>query len=222
MTTTRPSEPGFACFPWISLAAAAAAVVVYPSPLLQGLLQYDREAIAAGELWRLLTCHWTHWSVGHLGWDVSMFVLLSIACERMHRRATIMALGCATLLIPMVVWAALPEMQTYRGLSGLDSALFALLAARVFQQSLICRDRRRLVSIGALAAAFAGKMLYEAMLGSAVFVHDSADMVPVPLAHIAGAAVGLMAAWMGAMSRTQSFCPTTSPRLPASGTGAPG
>ena len=47
---------------------------------------------------------------------------------RESRRITGVALGAAAVAITLGVWAWLPQFATYRGLSGLDCALFALLA----------------------------------------------------------------------------------------------
>jgi hypothetical protein len=48
---------------------------------------------------------------------------------RESRRITGVALGAAAVAITLGVWAWLPQFATYRGLSGLDCALFALPAA---------------------------------------------------------------------------------------------
>src|SRR5689334_9624999 len=69
-----------------SLLLAGLAVIVWLAPAgVAEALQFDRARIASGELWRLVTCHWTHWDADHLAWDVATFVALGVACERRGR-----------------------------------------------------------------------------------------------------------------------------------------
>ncbi|HKR62121.1 MAG TPA: hypothetical protein VJZ00_00205, partial [Thermoanaerobaculia bacterium] len=35
-----------------------------------------------GAAWRVLTCHFTHFSYEQLAWDAAAFLLLGLACER--------------------------------------------------------------------------------------------------------------------------------------------
>jgi hypothetical protein len=86
-------------------------------------------------------------------------------------------------------------MQTYRGLSGLDSALYVTAAVTLGLR--LWRHERRLAAAAALVSVLglAGKVAYELATGAALFV-DAAGLgfVPVPLAHATGALAGLLAA----------------------------
>jgi len=62
--------------PCASLFLAATAAVVFSWPGLAAHLQYDRAAIAAGEVWRLASGHWTHYSLDHVVWDALAFATL--------------------------------------------------------------------------------------------------------------------------------------------------
>ena len=139
--------------PCASLLLGALAVVVYSFPALAEALQYDRMAVLRGELWRIVTCHWTHWSLDHLLWDLAVFVGLGAACEQMNRSRYLICLAAATILIPLAVVIFLPDIETYRGLSGLDSALFSLLVIPNL-------DKRFSLGVGFLAA-FLLKTAYE-------------------------------------------------------------
>ena len=66
---------GLSRIPYASLLLAAAAVVIHVLPRAATRPQYDRAAIAAGELWRILSGHWTHVSADHLFWNVLAFVV---------------------------------------------------------------------------------------------------------------------------------------------------
>ena len=180
--------------PCASLVLAASAVLVFSWPGLAAHLQYDRAAIAAGEVWRLVSGHWTHYSLDHFVWDGLAFAALGVACERKSRSRFLVCLIASALTISLSVWRLLPEMQVYRGLSGIDSALFTLLAAMMWN------DARRREQSGDQAIAIACvigfllKVAFELLTGSTVFVREiGLDAVGVPLAHIVGASCGFLA-----------------------------
>lgn len=154
-----------------------------------GPLQLDFAAVSRGEPWRWVTCHWTHWSADHLVWDLGAFLLLSALCEwQGSRRALLAAVASAALLIPAVLWISMPAMGSYRGLSGIDSALFVLAAVLVFREE---SGRQRLLAALAIAG-FLAKTVYESATGAALFA-ESGSFVPAPLAHLAGGVCGLFA-----------------------------
>ncbi len=135
---------------------------------------------------RLLTCHFTHFSYEQLAWDAFAFLLLGIACERRNRAAFHATLLASAIVIPIAVLLFAPNVTAYRGLSGIDSALFALL---------LTLERRRSRMVMLCAVAFAAKIAFELTTGSAVFVSDmGADVVSVPIAHLAGALVAVIVA----------------------------
>lgn len=185
---------------WVSaLLLGSPALVPALWPRAAGWLEYDRGRIAAGELWRGVTCHWTHWPGDHwpgdhLLWDLVVFVLLVALSWRFGRARTLGALASAAFLIPLALWLLAPELERYRGLSGLDSALFVLLAAGLIRRELVTGRRRTVALLGALLLAFAAKVVLEAATGRALFVDASAAFVPVPLAHLVGGLCGAAAA----------------------------
>jgi rhomboid family GlyGly-CTERM serine protease len=134
-----------------------------------------------GAAWRIVTCHFTHFTYEQLAWDALVFLILGIACARRNRGAFQATLLASIIVVPIGVLAFAPNVTTYRGLSGLDSALFALL---------LTMESRRSRLVALCAIAFAMKLLFEMTTGSTVFV-SAAGFVPVPVAHLAGAMVGL-------------------------------
>jgi membrane associated rhomboid family serine protease len=134
--------------------------------------------------YEIVTCHFLHWSVHHFVWDAIAFVALGIACARRDLAATLMTLAVAILVIPLAVTAFAPEVAVYRGLSGLDSALFAFLVVQL---------RSRIAVV--FGVAFLAKILFELTTGTAFFATNLGEgIVAVPVAHIAGAIVGAIAA----------------------------
>jgi rhomboid family GlyGly-CTERM serine protease len=184
------------------------------------LLQYDRRAIADGELWRVVTGHAVHFGLEHFAWDAAVFALLALLCWRLDPRRLLLSLGGAMLAIPAVLWTLRPGLETYRGLSGLDSALY-VTAAIALGQRLWTEGRRRLgIAAFASVAALAAKVAYELLTGQTLFVDAAAlGFVPVPLAHAAGAVAGGVAAFGDGTRAFSLFGPrqvkSDPPRVPA-------
>ena len=167
--TERTRRPLPTRVPWLTLILAAVT--------LGGLGQYDRAAILHGEVWRLVTGHFSHWSSSHLAWDLLAFVILGTICER--RRGVFVAVVIATAwIVSLFLLVACPEVTMYRGLSAIDSALWIWA---VF----IIGERRVSLAL-ALLSLFIGKVMIEST-GMALFV-DGVTILPV--IHLLGGAIG--------------------------------
>jgi len=157
-------------------------------------LAYQRDSIAAGEVWRFITGHFVHWSHGHLLWDVGTFLALGVACEQRSRERLLACLVASVIAIPGVVWFLLPELELYGGLSGIDVALFTLLGAELVRDQWERGSAAAMAIALVLGLAVALKIGFEMTNGGTVFVGDLAPgIVSVPLAHLAGALIGLTA-----------------------------
>lgn len=180
--------------PLLSLLAAA----IFALPGATSALVYVNSA-SISDLWRFVTSHWVHWSFEHLLWSGGAFLVLGIVCELRSRRRFLATTLAAAVAIPVALRMFQPDLQYYGGLSGIDSALFGLICA----QDLCTHVRNRLTkpvvpawkSMAipiALLIGFLAKIGYEFFTGAALFVSHSDMMVPVPLAHLVGVAVGLL------------------------------
>ncbi|KAF0243894.1 MAG: hypothetical protein FD180_2975 [Planctomycetota bacterium] len=177
--------------PFAAVLLSAAAVII-PIAAAAGL-ELDRAAVASGQLWRLVTCHWTHYSFDHFLWSWLPFVLLGVLCERDSRPRFLAAVGAAVFIIPVAVHFFTPGIEIYRGLSGLDSALFSLLCATVIREKAVEKKWAWVVVTSAALAGFAAKMLFEATTSRGFFLDTAASgMIPVPAAHLCGFLVGLV------------------------------
>lgn len=190
-----PVGPGRRCFFFLAAwASPLLSLCLHLSPAASRWAQFDRAAIESGELWRWVTGHWAHWNAEHFLLDAVVFGALATPCARRSPGRLIWALGLAALAIPISVFLVLPEMTYYRGLSGLDAALAALLCAQVLREA---RGSKELVSswiATVILLALGAKILYELLTGDALFLDQTAaGFVPVPLAHGVGAAAGLLA-----------------------------
>jgi len=179
--------------PCASLLLSLAAVFVFACPSLAAPLQYDRAAIAVGEFWRLFSGHWVHYGFDHLFWDVLAFAGLGLACERRSRTRFLVCVVASALAISLTVWFGLSGMSAYRGLSGLDSALLVLLFMELWSDAIRSGKPKQLLFPAACLAAFVFKVSFELATGDTIFVRSlGSGVVGVPLAHLAGAAVGFL------------------------------
>lgn len=182
--------------PW-TLLLSAAAILAAMSPAAMSLLEFARLAVAEGEIWRLLTGHLTHFGADHLLWDVAMFAALGGVCEHRWPRRTRITLVTSALAISLAIVPLAPEIDTYRGLSGLDSALFGLLATSLLRESDAQRGRLFTAALCLFLTGFVAKIGYELITGTTFFVDSTAaGFVPVPLAHAVGFVVGASIAAM--------------------------
>ncbi len=185
---------------WRSLAPPFAFLLtifaLFLIPHAAASLEFDRTALARRELWRLLTGHFVHFDASHLAWDAGAFALLAgLLPAQSPRRWLVLIIGSA-LLISAGVWLLQPRWEIYRGLSGIDCALFgALLVERLGTAR---RERDPLArSIVVLAAVgLIAKCGIELLGGAPVFA-ASGDYSPVPLAHLLGAVWGALVTFVG-------------------------
>ena len=173
------------------LPAALLAATPLDGALAQSLL-LQRDAVLAGQGWRALTCHWVHVSASHFAWDALTFAALGVACARRDLRRFVATVALAAPAISATVLLTHPELSFYGGLSGIDSALFGLLAATMLQGALSRRDRTRTAIAAILTVAFVAKTGYELTTAGTLFVAETTTARAVPIAHVAGFAVGVL------------------------------
>jgi rhomboid family GlyGly-CTERM serine protease len=179
--------------PVASLLLVMLAMALFALPGASACLQYDRTAIASGEVWRTVTGHLVHWSGDQLVWDGLALGFLGWLCERDGVAAFLRCVVLSAVLISLTLWFAAPWITTYRGLSGIDSALFALVAVRLGREAWLDRQWLKLMLVGLVAGGFVLKLVYEFASGATLFVDSSTGgMTPVPLAHVVGGLVGLV------------------------------
>jgi rhomboid family GlyGly-CTERM serine protease len=172
--------------PWLTLTVCALALVVAAVPGLGTSLALELAPLASGEVWRLWTGHLAHWSGSHLAWDLAVFVVGAAWLERTagaRRLARLLFVGGA--VVSAAVLFLRPDLASYRGLSGIDCALVAGVAAH------LARVRPRPVLL--VAAGLCAKVVYETVTGAGAFAGSlGPGVVVVPEAHVVGALVGAL------------------------------
>ena len=147
-------------------------------------LRYDRDALAAGQWWRLLTGHLIHLGFEHAVLDVAGLALMwALFARDYSARGWFMIIGLSILGIDAGLWLLSSTTQWYVGSSGV---LHGVLAAGT------CAHLRRREADGwVLALLLIGKLLYEQTLGPLPLTSGGAVIVD---AHLYGAAAGAVAA----------------------------
>lgn len=191
---------GVARGPWprATLATVLAAVILHRLGAFAEPLELTAAGLLGGEVYRLWSAHLLHFSGPHLLWNVLALGALGAVAERVDRRTVIRILLWGAPTIGALVIAFDGDIERYRGLSGLATALFAFVATRFATASEAGSER----AIGRVALALLGfKLVTE--LGSAepLFAAAEGQFRNVPVAHMAGAAIGVAQGLAGRADR---------------------
>jgi rhomboid family GlyGly-CTERM serine protease len=179
--------------PYVSLILFAAALLIHVYHPLRPHLVYTRTALAHGDFWRLISCHWVHLNTDHLVWSAMTFFVLGSLCEILHRAKYMMTVGISTIVIPLAIWFIMPHLNVYGGLSGLDCALYSLLIVSFIKREWPIRKWRWVIFYTIMLVLLPAKIIYEMTSGITIFVNNLlTNMVPVPLSHLVGGIVGLV------------------------------
>lgn len=140
----------FAALACVALALLPEAVAAH--------LAYARGGILAGELWRLWSAHFVHFSLTHALADaLVLFSMGALAEPVVGTRRLVLALALGAPLISLGLLAGAPGLMEYRGASGLAVMIGVAAGAVMWPAS-----ARWKVAISVIAAAFAARTLCEA------------------------------------------------------------
>lgn len=176
----------------ILLAVSLGTLAIQMIPDAAQMLQWQRSGPDFPFDW--LTGHLTHWSWDHLIWDLGVFVALSISVLRLAPIRYVPCLLISAILIPLEIVTNQLQFDTYRGLSGVDSALFGLLVVALWR----IPSEGRSISLSRIVAIIGGlgflsKSIFEMLTGQTVFVSNVAsEFVPVASAHLVGFTSGVV------------------------------
>lgn len=166
------------------------AVVVLCLWVLQscaGALEFDRQQLLSGQLWRIWTGHFVHSNMPHLWLNIAAALLIYFGFFTQIKWAELLACG---FVFPALISATLlgiyPELDWYNGLSGLLHALVAY-----FSISLIMAGNRVYwLGLGIVWL----KVLAEATAGDPGATDLFGHMTIISEAHLTGAAIGTITA----------------------------
>lgn len=174
--------------PVITLLLAGGALVIALFPGWSSWLIYDRPAILSGEIWRMFTGHWIHFSTSHLVYDLLALGIAGWIIETKN----LPHFGWLCLLAPWLISAVLlvsePQMNLFGGLSALATTAIVYLALFGLHDA----PPWRWVCLAALLG-IAGKIFFEMSTGRMIFVTTGNVPVTVSVAgHISGALIALL------------------------------
>jgi hypothetical protein len=169
-------------------------ILLFYIPSLADTLQFNRKEMFSYKIYLFLTCHFTHWNVRHMVIDTFIFFALSYLCIFFSFKSKysivqyIIYLLIPSILISTAVLIFNPEIKFYRGLSGIDWALYFILMAQLYFAA------HWLWKTGAIIMffLFSLMMIHQIVSKHSIFVPDMGEgIVTVPSAHIAGALSGI-------------------------------
>lgn len=178
----------------LTLFIAGFAITVYFFPWLSDLFVYDRQAILMGELWRLLTAPFVHFSGSHIFWNILIFSIAGFAVNISKFPCFWIVCSISLSLPGLIFLLTTPDMEYYGGLSGAATGAVAYFCLCSFFNT----GRKRRIWLVILAVMLV-KIIVEAMMNEPIFAQ--AGEIPfrvLPEAHIAGylgALAALIWAW---------------------------
>lgn len=177
---------GSSPLPWFALGLSGLCLLLFGlfGPLSE-ILVYDKEAIASGELWRLVTGHLVHLSSGHMLLNVAAFFPLAWFLERglgLSPTRLLSTFFISIFAINAWLFFGLPSLEYYVGLSAYLNSLWALLMLMAWHKS-----GHKIFLLFLLGDAV--KIAFEGFSGTSIFT--SLAWPPVPTAHAVGFLVGV-------------------------------
>lgn len=174
---------------WIlpGLIAGLAVVLYAAGPAAVEALRYERDAILAGQAWRLATGHLVHADAPHLGWNLAGLALVWFLFARDYSvRQWFAILFASTLAIDLGFLLLEPGLAWYVGFSGV---LHGCMAAGLVAWLAAGRDLLGVM----VAVLFVAKLAWEHFVGPLPFTAESISLPVIYEAHSYGAAGGALA-----------------------------
>lgn len=177
-------RPGLA---WLGVAALLVAASLALRGADTGAWDWQ-PAVWPAQAWRVWTAACVHWSPQHLQMNVLGAALMAVLGWRAATRAADAVAWVLAWPLTQVGLVLQPALQHYAGLSGVLHAGAAIVACRLLKTG-PARARR----IGALlAAGLVLKLALESPWRGATQAVAGLDFALAPLAHVSGAAMGLL------------------------------
>lgn len=161
-------------------------------------LIFDRDAIAAGQVWRLWTGHLVHFGWLHCAVDTAVLLFLGWVIVWPSLAVRRVALIALPLFISAAIYLFDPGVGYYAGLSALNLGLFVFLAIQTWR-----RDRSDWLWPAVLLVCLAEIVLEAARGGSGgglIAFSDPSVRIAIS-AHLAGVGGGLLLCLTGHQSR---------------------
>jgi len=150
------------------------------------LLRFDRDAIAAGEIWRLASGHFVHLGFSHLVLNgAGLLLVWYLVGAFLRTRQWLLVTLISIVGMDVGFWVLQPELEWYVGLSGL---LHGLLLAGI-----VAGYHERKIEMIVLGLAVVAKLVYEQLVGPLPGSEASSGGAVITAAHLYGAISGSIA-----------------------------
>jgi rhomboid family GlyGly-CTERM serine protease len=163
-------------------------------------LRYERDGLAGGEIWRLVTGHLVHLGPAHAAMNLVALAVMAFLFGRLLTRLDwcLASLASALVIDAGLYWLS-PEIEWYVGLSGVLHGYWAAACVRAFA------EKRR--EAWALTALILLKLGYETFAGPVPLSGQVTAGPVVAVAHLYGATGGALAGFLASAirSRTRSL-----------------
>jgi rhomboid family GlyGly-CTERM serine protease len=174
-----------AALPALTVAVLAAALAAGGDPVRE-VLRFDRQAIAAGEAWRLVTGHLVHLGTRHMLLNSAGLLLVGLLVGREYRLRDWAAVTLASMAsIDAGLWWLKPSLDWYVGLSGVLHGWFAA--------GIVGALLKRRPDAWLLLGLLLGKLVLEQLQGALPGSAAAAGGPVVVDAHLYGAVGGAIA-----------------------------
>ena len=153
------------------------------------LFKFQHDAIANGQIWRLLTGNLLHTNIWHLVMNLAGFWVIMFLHELHYQRHTgklTLLFLCLCVLEGVGLYIFYPELKAYVGLSGLLHGLFTFGAVMDIQKGL---RSGYLLLIGVIV-----KVGYEQYFGASAGVSELINARVATESHLVGLVAGLICA----------------------------
>lgn len=182
--------------PWFTLTACALLIAIQVTfgPAQEALI-FNRKAIEAGEVWRLMTGHLVHTGNRHLAWNVAaLFVIGGLLEWEFGLRAVrhLAVLTAGAVAISAWLWWGMPSLEQYSGFSGILNTQLVIFLAEAWRKT----RNRLFVAVGVGAAA----KIFAELLAEQSFV-AATTWPSVPEAHGIGLLAGIALLLLAGLSR---------------------
>lgn len=168
--------------PAAMLSLALAVMIGGLLPMLS--LRYERDAILAGEVWRLLTAHLVHLNWSHFALNAGGLVLIWLLFSaRLNQLQWLLVVVACALGVSLGLLTLHPALNWYVGLSGLLHGLFVAGALG----GIYAGYRAEWLLLGLLVL----KLTWEQLSGPLPGTEDLAGGLVIVDAHLYGALTGL-------------------------------
>jgi rhomboid family GlyGly-CTERM serine protease len=176
----------FSAWPQLLAVMLTAVVVGLLGDLARDALAFDREAIAAGQAWRLVSAHFVHLGLSHLLYNLTGLCLVWYLVSRALSGSNWLIVWlCSIPAVSLGLWLFEPQLEWYVGLSGV---IHGLLAAGILGE--ISKQR---LETWVLAIVLVAKIAWEQFVGPMPGSGAASGGDVIVDAHLYGAMGGLVA-----------------------------